>query len=109
MTLTGYAPGGDASGLALYNSGGGSNASASLDFYTTSANNNIPQSKVKALDDGAYSTHLIFLTKPPGAPSNPITERLRITPSPLHSDADIEHLVGALSAIWGELRSEKAA
>jgi 5-aminolevulinate synthase len=31
------------------------------------------------------------------------TERLRITPSPLHSDADIEHLVGAIDAIWTRL------
>ena len=28
------------------------------------------------------------------------TERLRITPSPFHSDADIEHLATALAALW---------
>lgn len=37
------------------------------------------------------------------------TERLRITPSPLHSDADIEHLVGALGLIWSELSLQRAA
>ena len=30
------------------------------------------------------------------------TERLRITPSPLHSDADIDHLVSSLAIIWEE-------
>jgi 5-aminolevulinate synthase len=30
------------------------------------------------------------------------TERLRITPSPVHSDADIDKLVGALSEIWSQ-------
>ena len=37
------------------------------------------------------------------------TERLRITPTPLHSDADIEHLVDALSQTWSEFSLRKAA
>jgi 5-aminolevulinate synthase len=37
------------------------------------------------------------------------TERLRITPSPLHSEADVEHLVQSLSEIWEELRLKRAA
>ena len=37
------------------------------------------------------------------------TERLRVTPSPLHSDQDIDHLVDSLSAIWAELGLEQAA
>lgn len=30
------------------------------------------------------------------------TERLRITPSPLHTDADIEHLIRSLSELWSQ-------
>jgi 5-aminolevulinate synthase len=37
------------------------------------------------------------------------TERLRITPSPLHSAADIDHLIGALAEIWSDLRLKRAA
>jgi 5-aminolevulinate synthase len=36
------------------------------------------------------------------------TERLRITPSPLHSDADIERLVGALSELWSQCALNRA-
>ena len=31
------------------------------------------------------------------------SERLRLTPSPLHTDADTDQLIAALSAIWSEL------
>ncbi len=37
------------------------------------------------------------------------TERLRITPSPLHDTADVEHLVASLSTIWEELSLQRTA
>jgi hypothetical protein len=79
MTLIGNVPSGDTAGMALYNSGGGGGASVSLDMYNTYANGGIPQAKIKALDDGAFSDHLTFWTKNPGAQSNPVAERMRIT------------------------------
>ncbi len=36
------------------------------------------------------------------------TERLRITPSPLHSDADIDRLVAALSSLWSQCALARA-
>jgi 5-aminolevulinate synthase len=37
------------------------------------------------------------------------TERLRLTPTPLHTDADMRHLVTSLQEIWGRLSIRAAA
>jgi hypothetical protein len=97
--------------VTLTNPSGGGGAAGSVDFNTyaplaTGTYN--PSSRIEASDDSNFSNSIVFLTNKPGAASNGLLERMRIT-SDGHIKSPMWNAVQLLNAQPGPLPNTTAA
>ena len=63
----------------------------------------------KRLTDALLDRYGIYV-QPINYPTVPVgTERIRFTPGPQHSEADMDYLVDAMTTLWAEMKLDKAA
>ncbi len=63
----------------------------------------------KNLTDSLMERYSIYV-QPINYPTVPRgSERIRLTPSPNHSDSDMDYLIEALNQLWGEMDLRRAA
>lgn len=67
--------------LTLMNNAGSPGAGAAIDFSGYDTRGQAATARIQSLDDGSFSSHLVFSTKRSGANNNPLVEALRITPT----------------------------
>jgi hypothetical protein len=65
--------------LTLMNGAGSAGAAAAIDLSGYDPGANAPAFRIQAIDDGAFSAHLSFSAKQPGASVNALAESMRIT------------------------------
>jgi Chaperone of endosialidase len=78
--------------ITLMNGAGGNGAGASIDFDGYDTGNNSPTARISSLDDGNFSSSILFEIKQPGSASNPLLTPLRIFSSALvqvHGDFNV--------------------
>ncbi|GBE43301.1 5-aminolevulinate synthase [bacterium BMS3Bbin10] len=65
--------------------------------------------RCKALTDALMARYGIYV-QPINYPTVPRGEEcLRLTPSPIHSDEEMDYLIDALNTLWGEMDLARAA
>ncbi len=65
--------------------------------------------RCKKLTDALLDRFNIYV-QPINYPTVPrSTERIRLTPGPMHTDEDMDHLIDALNILWGEMDLKRAA